>query len=517
MNVSSPLPPPGRGYAASAAAAVVRRPPPLDDGGNNVFADNAELVGDDDGDGDSWQFGLLEGSCSGDGGTNKMTMSDDDVDLLGSFLDDDGCGDGADRLEHEDKEELGRRQQQQQQLLQFQQQQGGDDAAAAVSFPRDPVAPPDVDPSFRPLAEVALTASAAAAVGAWKPDTATAAAESGNGVEGRKREQSASTGGGAGGGCCPSPPPSGGAAALRGGPSRRAGKKKPKGMPKRPLSSYNIFFKRERLRIYERTGSKRVTFEELGKEIGRKWRELSQNGRREYDALAEEEIRRYRKERDAYEESLRKKRFCRSRDREDGAGATGTAAAGATAAVAGDLATRPPPRSYEDGRNEFDGVTPPEDVVSFSPAPAKDWDQDWSSMRRGCSFGQDQQHNMPTLPAVPYAPQQPRHRVSFSHLNPLTNQQSATYSSPFGTDRNSIEPGQPPRHDRDHPPRALPSGLEIYLTDQSGRHRLYRIEYTRYRMTRAQADEYVYRLSDYVARYGRQRHPQPAPAATGSS
>jgi hypothetical protein len=106
------------------------------------------------------------------------------------------------------------------------------------------------------------------------------------------------------------------------GPSRR--KKKPKGMPKRPLSAYNLFFQKERLNVIE-DHAERVTFEDLGRSIGQRWRALSQPDRIEYEKLAEVEVERYRKERDAYDDSKRNKQLQRmSRPIDDNDTGTGT-------------------------------------------------------------------------------------------------------------------------------------------------------------------------------------------------
>lgn len=88
------------------------------------------------------------------------------------------------------------------------------------------------------------------------------------------------------------------------GPSRRAGKKKPKGFPKRPLSAYNLFFQSERPKIFQEGADDhpRVTFEELGKIVGRRWQVLSEEKRNEFHKLSDKDIVRYRQEMDSYEE-----------------------------------------------------------------------------------------------------------------------------------------------------------------------------------------------------------------------
>lgn len=91
---------------------------------------------------------------------------------------------------------------------------------------------------------------------------------------------------------------------FHGPSSRRAVKKKP-GTPRRPLSSYNLFFAKERVRLYE-TSDSRISFAELGRTIGSRWKTLSKEDRREYEELAAKEFVRYRREKDAYDEMVRK-------------------------------------------------------------------------------------------------------------------------------------------------------------------------------------------------------------------
>lgn len=94
--------------------------------------------------------------------------------------------------------------------------------------------------------------------------------------------------------------------ALIRGPSRR-GKKKPKGMPQRPLSAYNLFFQSERPKILQESASDqhRTTFEELGKVVGQRWRDLSEEKRKEFQKLADVDALRYRKDMDVYDEKQR--------------------------------------------------------------------------------------------------------------------------------------------------------------------------------------------------------------------
>lgn len=106
--------------------------------------------------------------------------------------------------------------------------------------------------------------------------------------------------------------------------SRR--RKKPKGFPKRPLSGYNLFFKEERVKILVEFSKdfdtvhdeeirairadadrSKVSFQDLGKIIGKRWKALSDKDRRKYDNLAEHDSCRYRNEMDEYNEAKRRR------------------------------------------------------------------------------------------------------------------------------------------------------------------------------------------------------------------
>jgi hypothetical protein len=84
------------------------------------------------------------------------------------------------------------------------------------------------------------------------------------------------------------------------GPSRRHSKKREKGNPKRPLTAYNWFFQKERPKICEEHGG-HISFEELAKIVGHRWKTLSDAERKDYETLAEEDSVRYREEMDSYE------------------------------------------------------------------------------------------------------------------------------------------------------------------------------------------------------------------------
>jgi len=98
-------------------------------------------------------------------------------------------------------------------------------------------------------------------------------------------------------------------------------KRKPKDKPKRPLSAYNFFFKEERKKIintvwYEegadpndlipdlsteqisklKKDTGKVSFEEMGKVIGRRWRDIKPERLTYYTSLSEGDAERYKKE-----------------------------------------------------------------------------------------------------------------------------------------------------------------------------------------------------------------------------
>lgn len=98
-------------------------------------------------------------------------------------------------------------------------------------------------------------------------------------------------------------------------------RRKAKDRPKRPLSAYNIFFKAERENILKQIpgeaeseendkftwpGKKRpphgkISFEELAKTIGARWKSLDESEKAQYKEKAKEDLGRYAKEMTAYE------------------------------------------------------------------------------------------------------------------------------------------------------------------------------------------------------------------------
>lgn len=116
--------------------------------------------------------------------------------------------------------------------------------------------------------------------------------------------------------------------------ARKPVKRKPKEKPKRPLSAYNFFFKEEREKIIKavtcedgiywkeidpelsedlvkklRKDSGKVSFEEIGRIIGRRWKDIDSNRFDNCKARAKDDAERYKRDMEKYnqkQEDMRK-------------------------------------------------------------------------------------------------------------------------------------------------------------------------------------------------------------------
>jgi hypothetical protein len=99
---------------------------------------------------------------------------------------------------------------------------------------------------------------------------------------------------------------------------KKAVRRKHKDKPKRPLSAYNIFFKEERQRLLQQLSANddapddkakrqkkvphgKIGFENLAKEIGKRWPELDGIQSQYYKDKAAEDMKRYKEEMDAFQ------------------------------------------------------------------------------------------------------------------------------------------------------------------------------------------------------------------------
>jgi hypothetical protein len=311
--------------------------------------------------------------------------------------------------------------------------------------------------------------------------------------------------------------------------SRR--KKKPKGMPKRPLSAYNLYFQSERTQLLAAVDSgerRKIGFEGLGKIIGKKWRELNAVERKVYDKLAEKDSVRYRKEMESYHEKQAKK----IDDDEKLSSYNFAVSSSLDQQGQAQLA-----RAYEPGMSFHEQAQPKQHPESFMVVPvghplssASQQQQQQMQMEefdrlRSIPSNPISQVGPPPsytfaaqadLPQAPY--QQAHYEISMQHQQPppLLNQMPPLNQMP-----------QPPNlghHISLPPPQVMepgsndsfpmPPGMEIVLSDRNGKDRKYRVQYTCYSMTRDAAHKYIESMTGAAAD-GRQGHAPPAPPNPG--
>jgi hypothetical protein len=346
-----------------------------------------------------------------------------------------------------------------------------------------------------------------------------------------------------------------------GGGERR--KKKPNGMPKRPLSAYNCYFQEERARLMEKgqeaegpniLPSGKIGFEELGKIIGKNWRNLPELEKQRFHDRASEDTERYHKEMEAW----RKKH-------NDGSG-PGSAPAFKVMSPPGS------PSVSEIGMSKCEGenLAPQVDLPSFaSPPPASattDTSQQQASRARQvyASLG-----GMPSsAPEMKMAAAQERMLQSWLASSPEVNvaakgnspsQMYPSYNNewPYSHGNDSMgqaqfsgggfnmQPSpqqqfQPPQQHyaslttgyqeklaqestpaidyaaarptvHQVPPDAIQvaPGMEITLPDQNGIEQKFKVQYACYLVTKAEAKSYVQEFGDCPLRIG----PPPAPSS----
>ena len=275
--------------------------------------------------------------------------------------------------------------------------------------------------------------------------------------------------------------------------SRR--KRKPKGMPKRPLSAYNLYFQAERTKIIAKQveGKPRIGFESLGKIIGKQWQDLGGAEKKEYGKLAEKDSERYRKEMDAYQDR-KAKRFAEE-DRRAAEQSPVLTTLGAS--------NRSVQASFDPNFIKQQGslrVVPVGEIFGSSMLLSHPPDSMISSVS-----------SQPSGAAISYrpiqieqAPSPPRNALPYNNILDSRHTHRAVQADPP-----SHYFPQPPGAHTSEPydvaapvPGAailsahnsncpMPPGMEVVLADRNGVERKYCVQYTCYSMTRENANMYV--------------------------
>jgi hypothetical protein len=207
-------------------------------------------------------------------------------------------------------------------------------------------------------------------------------------------------------------------------------KKKPAGLPKRPLSAYNLFFQEERLKIQREFPSK-VGFNDFGKIIGSRWKELSDDDRQKYNELANEDTARYQKEMNLIKLSnKRKKEETQQQEKSN---------------------DKDNPISWATSLLEEANAVQSKDSAQNEPRASDD---------------QEPQQGQPDPQRTPWG-------------HPVNLVNSTCQYLPFGP------------HFRSQPSFPVPPGMEINLADASGRERKYMVRYKVYSMRRNEAESFI--------------------------
>jgi hypothetical protein len=284
--------------------------------------------------------------------------------------------------------------------------------------------------------------------------------------------------------------------------SRR--KKKPKGMPKRPLSAYNLYFQAERGRIIDEQAKQgeegpKIGFEGLGKIIGKQWKNLCGADRKKYELMAEKDGERYRKEMDLYND-LKTKRLEEEDNRplssnprfvtvpslqgglslpvlQNTSSANAMIANADASAYAAALHGIHHPAHASP--NPFAAKSPP----GQAPALSSLYSREMASSGEGATVvpscaGTPSHHLSPT--------QAPKSPVSMG----LQHQQHSQQQQHLVPNMEGL-----PKHTGVPNSFPLPPGMEIVLSDSTGMDRKYKVHYTCYSMTREAAHQYLESLT----------------------
>ena len=253
--------------------------------------------------------------------------------------------------------------------------------------------------------------------------------------------------------------------------SRR--KKKPKGMPKRPLSAYNLFFRAERSKVLDVAlqSGERISFEGLGKIIGKRWQQLTNKERQLYDMLASKDTDRYRQEMEIYNDSSQK--LAEEEDTRNCSVPVVEVAVKTKRVRQSELEcdARPAAQTYGPKMTETSREKESARLHHVEPPV--------SPLRYQALTPQTERSRVESLAPCPAS-------MPASFLQSASNPQVLT-SHDFSM------PPPPDNADRISPPNAfhMPPGMEIVLSDRSGQERKYRVQYSCYSMTRHEAQKYI--------------------------
>ena len=335
-----------------------------------------------------------------------------------------------------------------------------------------------------------------------------------------------------------------------GGDRRR---KKPNGMPKRPLSAYNCYFQEERARLMERgqeedgpniLPSGKIGFEELGKIIGKNWRNLPESEKQRFHDRASEDNERYHKEMEAWrkkhQSGLKSDSVVKVMSPPCSPSISEIAMSKTEEKLAHQeepsLSAPTPPSA---AATQQQGSWAPQVHLSFVAPPSSAPKMNIAAKDRMLHSGLAAPevnvaaiHGNGNTPPHMYASytERPYHRAndsmghvaysvgSFNVQQPSLQQQFPPfhhYGSPgtvrqeqrvteFGSDAASAKPKV-----NQVPPNAVPvsPGMEIRMTDHNGVNQRIKVQYACYLVTKDEAKAYIEKFGDCPLRVG----PPPAP------